>query len=152
MNSNKAWAVWEDDVAERLGASKVRLSGRLQQFKGDVKSTDYLIDCKYTEHDGYAFTLSLWDKLSDWARNESRVPLAAIRTGDGHEFVILPMQEAYSAVGIDPPTQFPLHIKKSKYMKGIKFDVLNPIAFTIGGTYYLAAMSFDEFAKRVVGE
>ena len=54
-------------------------SGATSLFKGDVKSRLILADCKYTERSSYRVTSETWFKLCEWARNEGKRPVLAVR-------------------------------------------------------------------------
>lgn len=78
-NKNSSWHQWELDVAEIFGGTVSPGSGNGMMRKADVKSEHYLIDCKYTEAKSYYLSANLWNRIAMWGRNESRIPLIAVR-------------------------------------------------------------------------
>lgn len=100
----KAWETWESEVAQRLRVERVVASGSTDNHKGDCKGGVMLIDCKYTDGMGYRVGPSMWDKLSEWARNESRVPALAImveNNGNAVRFVVIPEWFYCERMGVD---------------------------------------------------
>lgn len=84
-----AWEQFESDVVAMTGGRHVRCSGRLPTDKGDVKTDAFVIDCKYTTMGRYTLTADMWRAVSEWARNESRIPAVAISfAGDAFVAVV----------------------------------------------------------------
>lgn len=97
LNKDPKWLAWEKEVAERFEASLVAGSGRHMGYKGDVKSDEFLIDCKYTDSDKYILSAETWRTLSLWAINEKRTPLLVVKIGKGgYEFVVFENEEPMS--------------------------------------------------------
>lgn len=147
-NNGKAWEQWESDFAEMVDGRKVRLSGRMALFKGDVKDDYILADCKYTYTDSYTLTSDMWDKLSDWARNESREPVLPIRTCDC-ELVVVSQPFYYEITdgSIKPRLNTLTEHKTCKL--GFDQSSERPSMFVLGH-YKLAAYSCDRFVRDLV--
>lgn len=146
MPKKKAWAAWEDDVADRTGGELVKASGMTDMYKGDVKTASFLIDAKETFTDGYAVTDGFWSKLATWARNEGREPAIAIRIEDpvNDPFEIAVVSEIWYSEhhpGFEPDGQ----LKKKKQRKLTRCAAGGkPTSFMVG-KYRLVAYSFDEW-------
>lgn len=87
------WQVWEEDVASIVGGDLVKASGRLTGYKGDVKTGNLLIDCKYTETERYSLSSKMWRSVSEWATNEMRVPMIAVRFASGCEVGVMRLRD-----------------------------------------------------------
>jgi hypothetical protein len=83
------WQLWEEETAKRVGGDLVKASGRLTGYKGDVKTSDILVDCKYTETQRYTMSAKMWRSVSDWAMNEMRAPMIAVKIASGREVGIM---------------------------------------------------------------
>ena len=149
MRNSELWQDWEDEVAEALDGDKVKCSGRLDMFKGDIKTTEWLIDAKETQTDGYAVSESFWRELSSWARNEGRNPVIAIRIENDavHEIAVL-TEISYAEMHADYQPDDQLKRQKQKKVTA-KMAGRKPSAFQVG-PYRLIAYSFDEFVRDVV--
>lgn len=95
MSTVNNWQAWESEVAERLNGKPVKYSGRMTGFKGDVKTKNFICDCKYTQSNKYALTGDIWYKVSTWALNENKSPMMAICI-DGDELSKLIVVSAYT--------------------------------------------------------
>lgn len=142
------WAQWETDFAEMIDGRKVRLSGRMRLFKGDVKDDYILADCKCTCNYTYALSEEMWDKLAEWARNESREPVLPIRTADSELVVV--SQPFYYEVA-QPSLKPRLNITVPHKTKNLGFaqSSENPSLFVLGH-YKLAAYSCERFVMDLV--
>lgn len=84
------WQLWEEEVAGRIGGDLVKASGRLTGYKGDVKTSGLLVDCKHTGTRRYTLSSKMWKSASDWAMNEMRAPMIAVKlAGCGLEVGIM---------------------------------------------------------------
>lgn len=81
--SSKALSVEQEDyIAKKYGGSRSRSSGAADNDAGDVRTDDYLIECKVTGRPGKpakAALLSIFDKIAEEAYSEGREPLVALR-------------------------------------------------------------------------
>lgn len=114
------WQLWEEEMAGRIGGDLVKASGRLTGYKGDVKTSRLLVDCKYTETQRYTLSSKMWRSVSEWAMNEMRVPMVAVKLSSGREVGIMrhrDFREMWEAVcekgvrmslGISEKTALPL--------------------------------------------
>lgn len=142
------WAKWESDFAEMVDAQKVRLSGRLSLFKGDVKDDFILADCKYTSGEFYRLTEDTWEKLADWARNESRFPVLAVKTMDA-QLVVVPQDFYYELVRNPPTPRLKTEIAYKTRNLGFMQSLREPVLFVVG-KYKLAAYSCECFVNDLI--
>lgn len=74
----------EKKVADEVSGKVVPASGALDNFKGDVRSLYFLLECKTTEKDYYVLTLKTWDKIKKEALKDGlREPLMQVDLKDG---------------------------------------------------------------------
>ena len=90
--SNKARSLKQErQVAKDFNGRVQPASGALKsvRLKADVKSRDFLVDCKVTKHGSYKLNLADWRKLSAEAWQNSREPAMCIEFGEGVSVVVL---------------------------------------------------------------
>lgn len=69
----------ERNVAKEVGGRTVIASGALWASKADVRSEDFLFECKTTEKDYYSLHCSTWNKIFTEATKDSlRIPAMVI--------------------------------------------------------------------------
>ena len=74
----------EDRVAKEIGGRRVIASGALWGSKGDVRNSDYLIECKTTSKSFYTLNRQVWDKIyKEAVRDGARIPVMCIELKDG---------------------------------------------------------------------
>lgn len=146
--SDKGWEEWESDFAEKINGRRVRLSGRMALFKGDVKDDIILADCKYTSWDTYTLTEETWDKLAEWARNESREPVLPVRTCDC-ELVVISQPFYYDLVKKPLKPKLNITVPHKSRSLGYMQSSNEPSMFVLGH-YKLAAYSCDRFVADLV--
>lgn len=80
----------EKRVAGELNARTVIASGSLWGSKGDVRSENYLVECKTTAKDFYTLDLNTWNKIEKEAIKDGlRIPVMNIDLLDGkHRFAV----------------------------------------------------------------
>jgi hypothetical protein len=76
MNNKKKGMNWEKKVAQTLA------SGALWFDKGDLKTKDHIIECKFTEKSGYRITIKLLDKLWRDSLEANKLPALIIGIKD----------------------------------------------------------------------
>lgn len=69
---------FEDKVKNTLN------SGALWFDKGDLKTADHVIECKFTEKKGYRITLKLLEKLWDESLSANKLPALIIGIKDNN--------------------------------------------------------------------
>ena len=145
------WKKWESDVAFMVDGDVVYASGSTDKFKGDVKTPEVLIDCKFTESSGYRLTDSMWKKLSLWARNESREPVVAVRVKGHRGCEVAVMDELFYDLisGIDTSSsEAPNEIGAKGRVIGYRMDMRPPTVIWIGRRR-LVACSMESFAEML---
>ena len=75
-NSKKLGQQFEKKVQKTIN------SGQLWNDKGDLKTKDYLIECKVTEKKGYRVTLKLLQKIWKEALEANKLPMLIIGLKD----------------------------------------------------------------------
>jgi hypothetical protein len=67
-------------------------SGSLWFDKGDLKTEDYLIECKYTEKKGFRITTKILKKLWEESLDRNKLPALVVGIKDENETWILNVQ------------------------------------------------------------
>ena len=84
----------EKSVAKDFNAKVTVASGALWGMKADVRSDDYLIECKTTEKDYYPLSAKTWEKIENEAiRDHMRIPLMVIDLEDQDRVVVFKPQD-----------------------------------------------------------
>lgn len=79
----------EKEIAEIFEGKLVLASGSLWFAKGDVRTKDFLIECKTTKEDNYRLRYSIWDKISGEALKDNlREPLMLIELENSNTLVV----------------------------------------------------------------
>ena len=149
MNKKQEWELWEDYVTDSLQAQKVKASGRMTLFKGDVKSDTFLVDCKYTSGRSYAVTASFWEEVCMWARNEMREPAIAIRCAAPNAEIAV-VRESWYCYCFEKATAG--IITKNGLSKSVSANVLaekDEFIFEVGG-HRLVALPYAQFEWKVL--
>lgn len=95
----KKWQRKEQNDAEDFGGFRTPGSGNKDGFKGDVKTDDWLIECKHTTRKGFRITNTLWDKCHNEALLADRRPILSIELGSGKEVVVLDKNDFIEIAG-----------------------------------------------------
>ena len=64
-------------------------SGGLWFMPGDVKTEEFLIDCKTTDKKSFSVTSDMWSKINSEALKCRKLPCLSVQLGDGTEVVVL---------------------------------------------------------------
>lgn len=113
--------IQEKRVAKDLNAKVTVASGALWTQKADVRSDDFLIECKTTAKDFYSLTTTTWSKIKKQALNDNfRIPVMCIDLEDGKESIAIMSIHDFIATGFDLKAQFlgnpePIFIEKNSY-------------------------------------
>jgi len=75
-NNKRSGQAFENKVEKTLN------SGSLWFDKGDLKTDDYVIECKFTEKKGFRITTALLQKLWDEALDACKLPFLVIGIED----------------------------------------------------------------------
>ena len=92
----KRWEKKENKDKLLLKGKKTPRSGGMWFAPGDVKTNDFLIDCKTTEHKGFTITEKIWEKIYTEALGCRKLPCLSIQLGDGKEVVVLDKNDFFS--------------------------------------------------------
>lgn len=119
----------EGFIADALNGKVVIASGALYFAKGDVITTDYLIECKATQKSFYVLKRVIIEKIEKEALKCNRLPLLAIRIldrdfilfrlfdfkGKDHEYEI-DLQESYKlSLALAEQSQLIVNVGKTKW-------------------------------------
>ena len=76
----------EQSVAKQIGGKTTIASGSFWGMKADVRSEDFLVECKTTSKNYFPVTAKIWEKIEKEAiRDRLRIPLLIVDIGDGEE-------------------------------------------------------------------
>jgi len=81
----KASQKQEKTLAKKLGGKVTPGSGAFGFHKGDVKTSLYLIEAKYTDSDEYRLKSATWNKIKNEAYSVDKVPLIEICLDQSNE-------------------------------------------------------------------
>ena len=85
MQVKKKSQLQEKRVAKDLNAKTVVASGALWSAKADVRSDEFLVECKTTEKPFYSLTLKVWEKIETEAIKDGlRIPVMCVDTDNGN--------------------------------------------------------------------
>lgn len=78
--STKWWsAKQEKRVAKEISGKQVVASGSKWGSKGDVRTTDFLVECKTTKKNFYTLNIKTWEKIEREATKDGlRIPIMCI--------------------------------------------------------------------------
>ena len=86
MQVKKKSQLQEKRVAKDLNARTVVASGALWSAKADVRSDEFLVECKTTEKPFYSLTMKVWEKIEKEAIKDGlRVPLMCVEVNGGKD-------------------------------------------------------------------
>lgn len=114
MKKLKEWEIFEEDVSDYLEGKRQPGSGNscITSKKGDIKTDEYLVECKYTNKDAYKLSFKTWEKIVVEASNAFKTPLFACRSQAGDFFI-------GSTLDFDPEGSFE-ELEESSSVKVIK--------------------------------
>ena len=75
----KRWELKEKNDREILGGKRTPGSGNKWSAPGDIKSEDFLVECKDTEKKSYSISKARWTKIANEALFSYRLPMMSIR-------------------------------------------------------------------------
>lgn len=165
-DNEKHWSVWEEEVAQSINSGNlVKASGRLDMFKGDVKTDELIVDCKYTNNDAFVISFDLFTAIKTWAINEMRAPALAICIDPEnkygqldqesiHKIAVVPAWFYNELDGLPMSTQYEEEpvIQSSKTIGKKIYKDGKHHRFYIGNKFrkaILIALPFDEFVEMV---
>jgi len=90
----KQWQNKEKRDTVTFGSRRTPRSGGLWFAKGDSKSEEYLIENKTTQHESFAISVKLWEKIENEALLSHRIPLISMEMGKkGLELVVISIED-----------------------------------------------------------
>lgn len=111
----------EKRVAKELNAKVTVASGALSFQKADVRSDEYLVECKTTSKTFYSLTEKTWKRIEKQAINDGiRIPLMCVDLEDGKHSIAILNYLDFIGKDLDTKAQylgttFPQLIDKTSY-------------------------------------
>lgn len=91
--ANPSWKKLEQRIAKKLGGRRVPCSGVSRDFKGDVITDKFLIDCKYGDQIPKKL-IDWWRKVEEEAKENNKIPALVIKKkGMRGELLILNLDD-----------------------------------------------------------
>lgn len=78
----------EKRLAKAIGGSRTAASGAFWSRKGDVRSTDLLVEHKWTGKKSFTLTAQVLEKIMTEALLDGRIPVLGVHL-NGHNYVVL---------------------------------------------------------------
>jgi len=85
----KKWQKKEKKDSVLFGGHTMPRSGGLWFMPGDVRTEEFLIDCKTTDKQSFSVTSKMWGKIYSEALKCRKLPCLSVQLGDGTEVVVL---------------------------------------------------------------
>ena len=149
----------EKSVAKQMDGKTIIASGSLWFADSDVRSDDYLIECKTTSKDSFSVTAKIWEKIEKEAvRDRLRIPLLIVDLRDTLRYVVFRPQdftlenlEKEELHNTDVPKSFLLSVRDLGYDVNT-FDYTERITRVVKGNKIsvLAVMKWCDFAEMLV--
>lgn len=97
--NNPAWKKFEQKIAKKLGGKRIPCSGVSRDFKGDVITDKFLIDCKWGEQIPKKI-IEWWKKIEKEAKENNKIPALVIKKkGMKGELIILDLDKFVELIG-----------------------------------------------------
>lgn len=78
----KKWKKKEKSDAFTFNGKVTKGSGNSWYAPGDIKTENFLIECKQTEKKSYSISLTTWDKIYSQALFSYRTPILSLKIQD----------------------------------------------------------------------
>ena len=79
----------EDRLAKKLGGKRTAASGAFWNRKGDVRTTDWLVEHKWTGKASFSIKAAVLEKIVNEAILDSRMPVLGISLNDQNYCLVL---------------------------------------------------------------
>jgi hypothetical protein len=79
----------EDRLAKKLGGQRTAASGAFWNRKGDVRTTDWLVEHKWTGKASFSIKAAVLEKIVNEAILDSRMPVLGISLNDQNYCLVL---------------------------------------------------------------
>jgi len=79
----------EDRLAKKLGGKRTAASGAFWNRKGDVRTTDWLVEHKWTGKASFSIKASILEKIVNEAVLDSRMPVLGISLNGENYCIVL---------------------------------------------------------------
>lgn len=144
LNSKKQ----ESKVAKELRGKITPASGALWGCKGDVRSDNFLVECKTTEKDFYSLNFNTWDKIYNEAIKDSlRIPVMCIDLNNGVNRLAVLCTRDLKYYAFNSPPCFKVKGKTSIRIKGENSFVLSNNR--LEKAYSLVALPWEKFLEDI---
>ena len=144
----------ENRIADYLGWSAVSASGARPFTPGDIKSSEWLAECKtHTEEtDTITINKAVWKKISIEAKGSFRRPVLFVDNGTQeikHTWAVVPaymeLCDDYEAVNLEyKETPKKITFKHSEYSRSLRGDRYLPIFQAASALYIMRAEIFKK--------
>lgn len=148
MDERKASSkLQEKRVANEIGGRTTPASGALWGSKADVKSEQFLVECKTTKNSYYSLNVKTWEKIKKEAISEGlRIPVMCIDLNNG--------KKRYAVMRTNDIGDYPSFTDMSHATKNSSVRIKGEmrIIFKSEGTllYDLQVLPWDSFLKYIV--
>jgi hypothetical protein len=79
----------EDRLAKKLGGKRTAASGAFWNRKGDVRTTDWLVEHKWTGKASFSIKASILEKIINEAILDSRMPVLGVSLNNQNYCIVL---------------------------------------------------------------
>lgn len=147
MDKKKLSNKHENDVAQFFNGKTQIASGAipLVGLKGDVITTDYLIECKATTKDFYILKRKVVEKIEKEAMKCGRIPLLAIRVLNTDYILYRVFDFVGSLEKVDNSTEFKETLKLDSKVLGSSIDKAKYFKFDSKVWGLLSLPTFSEY-------
>jgi hypothetical protein len=94
------WRKKEKSDAKSFFGHRTPRSGGLWNCPGDVKTDDFLLDCKHTDKKSFSVSEQIMNKVHMEALKSSKIPGLSVELGDGNEFIVLRKQDFLTIINL----------------------------------------------------
>jgi hypothetical protein len=103
----KASQKQEKTLAKKLGGKVTPGSGAFGFHKGDVKTSDYLVEAKFTDKQEYRLTLKTWNKIENEASDINKTALMEVmldQDGEPINLILISPMDLFDKANLDEDT------------------------------------------------
>jgi len=97
--SNPAWKKFEQKIAKELEGHRIPCSGVAKDFKGDVETDIFLIDCKHGKQIPKRL-IDWYEKIKKDAKHKGKIPILILKPkGKHYELVVISLKNFKEMIG-----------------------------------------------------
>lgn len=156
MKVKKKSQLQEKSVAKDLEARTVVASGALWSAKADVRSDEFLVECKTTSKPYYSLTMTVWEKIEKEAVKDGlRIPLMCVDVNDGKDRYAVFLEKHFKHY----KTYYDLEVGDNCWCENKSFKVFEPTRVLmvkyyhtkLGETPVFVVAPWDDFLYMLKG-